>query len=164
MGSLLTLSGDPLIKHEPLDPLERDRVSTRYSTKVQNLSLAFTTEYHQKQEQKKHGNNTKKVDYPSTLSLKSLSQLRSGVWISRNGMDVLHKCMGMLFNSRGDQQLQQAGWGVFTAPKTPNQPLLEICSFLEGTRPPIVTSINGIASNLAFRGLTGPRHVSCHVS
>ena len=64
-------------------------------------SLAsFYNRVSSKQEQKKHENNTKKTNLLDTLSIEWLIL---GASITRKGVDVLHKCIGMLLNSSGDR-------------------------------------------------------------
>jgi hypothetical protein len=92
----LALSNDPHINLERSYLLGIEAESPQGTPQDPKPLASFYNSVSPEQEQRKlNNNNNKKEDLSSTLSTESLSQLILGASTSRNGVDVLHKCIGM---------------------------------------------------------------------
>lgn len=158
--SLLTLSCDPQINLEPSDPLRIEIQSPKDTPQNIEPLASFYNSVSQKQEQRKHDNNTKKEYLSNTLYKMTISiQIRCfdlSLWMCFTCVLECCSTLEVVGYSRmmvgGIYSLQQSLLEIY-----------KICSFLGcagpvqcTTGPWTVTSINRIASDPTIRGLTGP--------
>jgi hypothetical protein len=173
-GSLSTLSKQS--QRSSLSPPRsyrmRDRFSARYFTNLEPLASLYNR-ISPTQEQETHQHNTKNAYYKITLSLQWLSLYKWTARISRNGLKVLHKCLGMMHNSSDDWCIEWAvrGGGIYSLKplKESLERLLKICFLcvqpdLQRSPPLTWTAPIAPCHVAPVRCDTWPCHASCHVN